>query len=86
MSVVHCLTLGSRAIAVTFPDAAMEPLAAYGAQLVEAANAVAYMVNHEHERDNPNPAPISGGLAAVEILTGLASALLQELRNDAGAR
>lgn len=85
MSAVHCLTLGSRAIAVKFPDSETEPVAEYLADLLQAANAVAYLTRKEHALGSPFPGHVAGGMAAVELLTILASALLEQAAHDKDA-
>ena len=77
---LHLIMLGSNACAMSFPDAASEPLGAIMAKLRNAANAVAYLSSMEHERGQVYPPHAAGALTAIEVLTGLADALALEAK------
>lgn len=81
-SETHLILMGSNACAVTFPDAADEPVADIVAKLMNAANAVAYLASMEHERADVHMPHAAGAATAIEVLTCIASALMQEAGCD----
>lgn len=83
MSLTHLIMLGSNACAVSFPDAAAEPLDVIMAKLRNAASAVAYLASMEHERTDELYLPhFAGALTAIEVLTSIDAALQLEAKRQ----
>lgn len=74
----HYIGIGRAGMIVQFPDSEMEPCKDLALQLCRAANAVARNAVIEHERADTDPAQTAATLAALEVLTGFATALTQE--------